>query len=178
MISDILINIIRFFLLIFLQVLVLDQLEISGPVNGYFNAYLYILFILMLPVNINKLFLLFLSFITGLTIDLFTGTPGMHAAASLVIAFLRPSFLHVIAPREGYESTVRLTMQGMGGSTFLVYAGVLTFVHHLCLLLIEAFNFLNFFDLLLRVLTCSVFTMVLIVMSQILSQRSKGGAES
>jgi hypothetical protein len=69
-------------------------------------------------------------------------------------------------------------MQGMGGSTFLVYAGVITFVHHLCLLLIEAFNFLNFFDLLLRVLTCSVFTMVLIVMSQILSQRSKGGAES
>ena len=175
MISDVILNIVRFFLLIFLQVLVLDQIEISGPVNGYFNAYLYILFILMLPVNINKLFLLVLSFLCGLTIDLFTGTLGMHASASLVIALLRPSFLHVIAPREGYESTIRLTMQGMGASTFLVYAGVITFVHHLSLLLIEAFNFLNFFDLILRVLTCSVFTMVLIVMSQILSQRNKGG---
>jgi len=175
MISDVILNIVRFFLLIFLQVFVLDQIEISGPVNGYFNAYLYILFILMLPVNINKLFLLVLSFLCGLTIDLFTGTLGMHASASLVIALLRPSFLHVIAPREGYESTIRLTMQGMGASTFLVYAGVMTLVHHLSLLLIEAFNFLNFFDLILRVLTCSVFTMVLIVMSQILSQRNKGG---
>jgi rod shape-determining protein MreD len=178
MISDILINIVRFFLIIFLQVLVLDQLEISGPVNGYFNAYLYILFILMLPVNINKLLLLFLSFVTGLTIDFFSGTLGMHASASLVIAFIRPAFLHVVAPREGYESTIRLTMQGMGGSTFLVYAGAMTVVHHLSLLLIEAFNFLNFFDLLLRVITCSVFTMLLIVMSQVLSQRSKGGGES
>jgi rod shape-determining protein MreD len=175
MISDVILNIVRFFLLIFLQVLVLDQIEISGPVNGYFNAYLYILFILMLPVNINKLFLLVLSFLCGITIDLFTGTLGMHASASLVIALMRPSFLHVIAPREGYESTIRLTMQGMGASTFLIYAGVMTFVHHLSLLLIEAFNFLNFFDLILRVLTCSVFTMVLIVMSQILSQRNKGG---
>lgn len=178
MISELLINILRFFLLIFLQVLVLDQLEISGPVNGYFNAYLYILFILMLPVNINKLLLLIISFITGLTIDLFAGTYGMHASACLVIAFIRPAFLHVIAPREGYESTIRLTMQGMGVSTFLVYAGVMTAVHHLSLLLIEAFNFLNFFDLILRVITCSVFTMVLIVMSQVLSQRSKGGVES
>jgi hypothetical protein len=61
----------------------------------------------------------------------------------------------------------------MGGSTFLVYAGVLTFVHHLSLFILEAFNFLNFFDLLLRVITCSIFTMLLIVMSQVLSQRSK-----
>jgi hypothetical protein len=67
-------------------------------------------------------------------------------------------------------------MQGMGGSNFLVYAGVLTFVHHFTLLLIEAFNFLNFFDLLLRTVTCSAFTMVLIVMSQVLMQRNREAA--
>lgn len=173
MISDIIINFFRFFLLIFVQVLVLDQLEISGPVNGYFNAYLYILFLLMLPVNINRLLLLLLCFITGLSVDMFTGTAGMHASACLILGFIRPGFLNLIAPREGYESTLRLTMQGMGGSTFLVYAGVLTFIHHFSLFLLEAFNFLNFFDLLLRVITCSMFTMLLIVMSQVLSQRSK-----
>ncbi len=173
MISELFANFFRFILLLFVQVLVLDQIEISGPVNGYFNAYLYILFLLMLPVNINRLLLLLLCFITGISIDMFTGTAGMHASACLILGLIRPGFLNLIAPREGYESTLRLTIQSMGGSTFLVYAGVLTFVHHLSLFILEAFNFLNFFDLLLRVITCSIFTMLLIVMSQVLSQRSK-----
>ena len=176
MFSDILINAFRFFLMLFVQVLVLDQLEISGPINGYFNAYLYILFILMLPINTEKFLFLTLCFLMGFTVDLFNGTLGMHASACLVIGFIRPAFLNVIAPREGYEATLRLTMQGMGGSNFLVYAGVLTFVHHFTLLLIEAFNFLNFFDLLLRAVTCSAFTMVLIVMSQVLMQRNREAA--
>ena len=173
MIADVFVNLFRFILLMFVQVLVLNQIEISGYLNGYLNAYLYIIFLLMLPVNINRMLLLLLSFITGLTIDIFSGTAGMHASACLFIGFIRPGFLNVIAPREGYESTLRLTMQGMGSSTFLIYTGVLTFVHHLVLYLIEAFNFLNFFNLLLHVITCSIFTMLLIVMSQIISQRSR-----
>ena len=173
MIGDILLNIIRFILLVFIQVLVLNQIEIGGVVNGYFNAYLYILFLLMLPVNINKILLLFLCFITGLTIDIFSGTAGMHASACLFIGFVRPSFLNLIAPREGYETTLRLTIQGMGGSTFMVYASVITFLHHLVLFLLEAFNFLHFFDLLLHVITCSFLTIALIVLSQILSQRRR-----
>jgi len=173
MIADIIVNLFRFILLMFVQVLVLNQIEISGYLNGYLNAYLYIVFLLMLPVNINRMLLLLLCFITGLTIDLFSGTAGMHASACLFIGFIRPGFLNVIAPREGYESTIRLTMQGMGASTFLIYTGVLTFVHHLVLFLIESFTFLNFFNLLLHVITCSFFTMLLIVMSQILSQRNR-----
>ena len=133
MIADIIVNLFRFILLVFVQVLVLNQIEISGYLNGYLNAYLYIVFLLMLPVNINRMLLLLLCFITGLTIDLFSGTAGMHASACLFIGFIRPGFLNVIAPREGYESTLRLTMQGMGASTFLIYTGVLTFVHHLVL---------------------------------------------
>jgi rod shape-determining protein MreD len=173
MLSEIFIQFFRYLVLVFVQVLVLDQIEISGPVNGYFNAYLYILFIFMLPVNINRLLLLFLSFISGLSIDMFTGTAGMHASACLVVGFVRPSFLNLLAPREGYESTLRLSMQGMGASTFLVYTSVMTLLHHFVLYMLEAFTFLNFFDLLLRVISSSIFTMLLIVFSQILTQRSR-----
>lgn len=86
--------------------LVLNKIEIGGILNGYFNPFLYIMFILMLPVNINKVLLLFIAFLTGLTIDIFSGTPGMHASACLVLAFIRPGFLNLIAPREGYETTL------------------------------------------------------------------------
>jgi rod shape-determining protein MreD len=173
MIGEILINFFRFFLIIFIQVLVLNQIEIGGPINGYFNPYLYVLFLLMLPVNINKPLLLLVSFITGLSIDLFSGTAGMHASACLFIGFIRPYFLNLIAPREGYETTLRLNMQGMGASTFLVYALVLVLIHHLVLFFIESFSFLNFLDLLLHVLTCSIATLLLIVLSQLLTQKNR-----
>jgi rod shape-determining protein MreD len=155
---------------------VLNKIEIGGVLNGYFNPFLYILFLLMLPVNINKVLLLFLAFFTGLIIDIFSGTPGMHAAACLVLAFIRPGFLNLIAPREGYESTLKLTIQGMGVSTFIVYAGICTLVHHAILFFIEAFNFLNFFDLILRVFTNSLSSFALIMLSQLLSQRTKESA--
>ena len=173
MIGDIILNFFRFFLLIFIQVLVLNQIELGGAINGYLNPYLYILFILMLPVNINKSLLLFICFLTGLSVDLFSGTSGMHASACLFIGLIRPSFLNLIAPREGYETTLILNMQGMGASNFLVYASVLVIIHHLVLFLIESFSFLNFFDLLLHVLTCSITTLLLIVLSQILTQKNR-----
>jgi rod shape-determining protein MreD len=173
MIGEIIINFFRFLLLLFIQVLVLNQIEIGGAVNGYLNPYLYILFILMLPVTINKTLLLFICFITGLSVDLFSDTAGMHASACLFIGFIRPAFLNLIAPREGYETTLRLNIQGMGSSTFLVYASVLVLVHHFILFLIESFSFLNFFDLLLHVITCSITTLILIVLSQILTQKNR-----
>jgi rod shape-determining protein MreD len=173
MLSELFLHIFRFFLLIFIQVLVLNKIEIGGMLNGYFNPFLYILFLLMLPVNINKVLLLFIAFITGLSIDIFSGTPGMHASACLVLAFIRPGFLNLIAPREGYETTLRLNIQGMGMSTFILYAGVCTLIHHLVLFFMEAFNFIGFFDLLLRTLTNSLASFALIMLSQVLSQRSK-----
>jgi len=173
MLSDFFLHIFRFVLLVFIQVLVLNKIEIGGALNGYFNPFLYILFLLMLPVNIHKVLLLFIAFLTGLTIDIFSGTPGMHASACLVMAFIRPGFLNLIAPREGYETTLRLNIQGMGVSTFIVYAGVCTLIHHTVLFFIEAFTFIGFLDLLLRIFTNSLSTFALIMMSQILSQRAK-----
>ncbi|MFM2285021.1 MAG: hypothetical protein RLZZ543_518, partial [Bacteroidota bacterium] len=61
----------------------------------------------------------------------------------------------------------------MGSSTFLIYASTLIFIHHLVLFLVEAFSFLNFFELLLRVITCSISTLLLTVLSQFLTQRNR-----
>lgn len=173
MFADILVHIIRFFLLAFVQVLVLNKIEVGEPFNGYFNPYLYILFLLMLPVNINKILLLVLSFLTGLTIDMFGSTAGMHASACLFIGFIRPSFLNLIAPREGYEVTLRLNIQGMGAATFLLYAAVLTLIHHTVLFMIEAFSFLHFGDLLLRIFSNGASTLLLVILSQVLTRRNR-----
>lgn len=173
MLNDIFVNIIRFFLLIFIQILVLNKLELGGPLNAYFNPNLYILFILMLPVYINRILLLIIALLTGLAVDMFMGTAGMHGSACLLLGFIRPGFINLIAPREGYETTLRLNIQGMGVYTFIFYIGVSTLAHHALLFLIEAFNFLHFWDLILRILTNSIATILLILLSQFLTQRQK-----
>jgi len=78
-----------FILLIMAQVLVFNNIQFSG----YVNPYVYIMFILLLPVDIPAWLLLLLSFATGLIIDFFSGTPGMHTSATLTAGFVRPYVL-------------------------------------------------------------------------------------
>src|SRR6056297_975075 len=92
-------NIVRFIVLVLIQVLVMDNVLLGG----YMNPYFYILFILLMPFETPRWLLLILGFFTGLTIDLFANTIGMHTAATVFMAFIRPAILSTFAPRDGYE---------------------------------------------------------------------------
>src|SRR6056297_4336346 len=91
--------IISFILLLTLQILVLNNIQLSG----FINPYLYVLFILILPFETPKWMLLLLAFILGMVVDLFSHTPGMHTSATVFMAFLRPYVLEFFSPRDGYE---------------------------------------------------------------------------
>jgi rod shape-determining protein MreD len=150
--------------LVLLQVLVLNNIEFSG----YVNPYLHILFILALPFETPNWVLLVLAFLLGFIIDLFSNTFGMHTFASVLMAFTRPYLLKVIAPREGYESGSRPGANYFGFEWFIKYSLILVLVHHFSLFYIEAFKFQLFFSTLLRALLSTVFTMILIVLTQLL----------
>jgi rod shape-determining protein MreD len=160
-------NIIRFILLVPIQVLVLDNINLGG----YINPYLYVLFILMLPFEIPGWALLFLSFMTGLTIDMFSGTPGMHAAASTLIAYLRPMVARRVGDNREIEPGMQPSIMSMGFSWFFMYSLILVFVHHFALFLIEVFRFSGIFSILLRTLYSTLFTLTLIILVQYLFGR-------
>ena len=92
-------NIIRFIVLILVQVLVLNNMNLGG----YLNPYIYVLFLLLLPANINRSLLLIIAFITGLTIDYFANTLGLHAAASVFLAFLRPGTINLLFRNQAWS---------------------------------------------------------------------------
>ena len=92
-------NIIRFLILILFQVLVLDNILL----NGYLNPYFYVLFIILMPFETPRWLLLISGFLLGLSVDLFENTLGMHAAATVFMALVRPWVLSIFAPRDGYE---------------------------------------------------------------------------
>jgi len=170
MIVKIIQNIIRFLFLVLLQVLVLNHIQWSG----FINPYVYILFILLLPYETPKWLLLVSGLILGLTIDMFGNTSGMHAAATVLMAFARPRILKLVAPRDGYESETKLTPFVMGFKWFITYVSVSVLLHHTAYFFIEAFRFSEFFFTFFKAILNSIITILLIIFGQyIFSKRSK-----
>lgn len=155
-------NIFRLIVLVLVQILILNNIQLSGYIVPHF----YILFILLLPFETPRWLLLVSAFALGISVDLFTHTPGMHAAATVFMAFLRPWILRMSAPRDGYEPGSFPRVYYYGFQWFLRYTVILVLAHHLVLFYIEVFRFAEFLSTLLRVLMSSLFSVILIMLSQ------------
>ncbi len=169
MINEVIRNILRFLFLVLLQVLILNNIQLSG----YLNPFLYVLFILMLPFQTPKWLVLVLAFVLGISVDMFSDTGGLHAASSVLMAFLRQPILKLISPREGYDVMQKPTIQQFGFGWFFSYAGILVFVHHLFLFYMEVFHFAEFFSTFFRVILSSIFTLTLVFISQFFFSKHK-----
>lgn len=151
-----------FIVSVLLQVLLFNNILIFRIIAPFF----YILFIILLPFYTPRALLLFLSFALGLTVDIFTNTPGVHASACLLAGFLRPGVLQLITSRETLESVNAPRVESMGFQWFAGYTTFLVLIHHFFLFFIEAFTFEGFLITLLRVILSSVLSVVLILLSQ------------
>lgn len=144
------------------QVIILNNIQL----HGYINPYLYVLFILLLPVKFSRVGTLLLALGMGLTIDMFTDTAGMHAMATVFMGYCRPLILKTFAPRDGYEADAIPDIKEMGLQWFLLYCFLLVLIHHFALFYIEIFRFAEFFITLLRVALSTIVTVFLIIIIQ------------
>jgi rod shape-determining protein MreD len=154
----------RFIVAAGLQVFVLNNLEISGLINPFF----YVVFLLLLPFDTSKGLLIFLAFLLGITIDIFSQTLGIHAGASVLLAFLRPYVLEFLLPRENMEPNTSPSLHVLGFPDFIKYVLILVLFHHLFLFFIEVFRFSDSIFTLLRTFISTVFSSLLIVISQLI----------
>ena len=155
-------NIVRFIVVIIFQVMVMDNVMI----NGYMVPYLYLLFILLMPFETPRWMQLLSGFALGMGIDLFENTPGMHTAATVLVAFIRPYLLDLLAPRDGYEPETFPRIHYYGFVWFLKYTFIIVVIHHFMLFYLEVFQLKDFFSTLLRVILSSVLSASTIVLSQ------------
>ncbi len=162
MINSLLRYIFAFVVIVLAQVLILDNIQISR----YAVPFLYVLFLLILPFETPGWLLLLLGFLLGLTIDLFEHTYGLHTAATVFAAWLRPGVLKIFSPRDGYMSNTRPGTTDYGAAWFLKYASLIIFAHHFFLFYFEVFTFRHFFSTLWRVIVSTVFTLLLVILSQ------------
>ncbi len=155
-------NIVRFIVVVLFQVLVMDNVMISG----YMVPYVYLLFILLMPFETPSWMVLLSGFILGFGIDLFEHTLGMHTAATVLIAFARPYILSLLAPRDGYEPDTFPRIHYYGFLWFFKYTLFLVFLHHFVLFYLEVFQLKYFLSTLLRVILSSALSASTIVLSQ------------
>ena len=169
--SDLIRNAIRYVLFILVQVFVLFQIE---PLHRFIVPYLYFLYILWLPFNMPRMSLLLLSFIYGLTLDYFTQTPGLHAAACVLIAYIRPFIVNILIPQEGADQNYKSPSPvSMGWAPYAVYVIVLTFIHHFYLVLLEWLEFGTFLYFIGKVLATSGVSLLLILITELLFFRKE-----
>ena len=153
-------QIIRFVVLVLLQVLVINHIRLGG----YVHPYIYLIFIMLLPFSTPKWQLLVLGFALGLTIDLFTGTPGLHAGATTLMAFCRPSIIKLVSGNQKFENITEPNLGQLGGIWFFRYALCMVLIHHFALFFLESFSFSLMGQVLLRILLSVPVSIFLIMM--------------
>ncbi|MBP9793029.1 MAG: rod shape-determining protein MreD [Flavobacterium sp.] len=152
--SAVLFNIVRFVLLIAAQVVIFNNIDLFG----FVNPYPYILFILLYPVNSNRAGLLIASFFLGLTIDMFENSGGVHAAACLILANLRPTFFKFAFGLSYEYQTIKINERLSPERFTFIFISILT--HHLVLFLLEFFKFSFLLEALWRTILSALFTLI------------------
>ena len=167
--SDLIRNIIRFALFILLQVYLLNKIPF---LHQFIAPYLYYLFILWLPFSISRMGLLVVGFITGITLDFFMMTPGLHAAACVLIAYLRPFIINVLAPKDAAGFSYREpSPKAMGWTPYLIYVFILTLFHHGYMVLLEWLSFGSILHFFIKVIATTGISMLLIITAELLFPR-------
>lgn len=154
---------IMFVSLVLAQVLIFNQVQFGG----FFNPYVYILFVILLPLSTPRYLVLIMAFALGFIIDVFSNSLGVHSAATVFIAYMRPLVIRIISNREDDKSDYPGLHQNKL-IWFVSYVAFMVLLHHLLLFYLEVYTFANFLNTLFRVVLSSLFSIIVIVLSQFL----------
>ena len=160
--------IIRFVIAVLIQVLVCKQIVFFTDDFIYGTVIFYPIFILLLPLRFSKSLILLLAFLAGITVDIFYDSLGVHAAASVVTAFVRPMVLKILEPDSGYSINSIPSKYYFGIVWFMQYAASLLAIHLLVYFSLEAFSFVFLKGILLKTLVTFGLSYIIIVIHQML----------
>ena len=169
--NNLLKNTARFILFLLVQIVILNEVP---PIHQFITPYIYFLFLLWLPFGTSRISTTFLGFIFGYSLDIFTKTPGLHAAACGLMGYLRPIILNLLLSQEASEEVSKEpSIATMGWGPYAFYAFSLTFIHHFYLVLLEWLQFGNFGYFIGKVFFTSIISLLLIFSVELIMNRRK-----
>lgn len=144
-------------ILVLIQVLILDDITLFG----YATPFLYSYLLLKLDANLSRYSLLIWGFFLGLAVDLFLNTPGVNAGATTLLAFMRPTILKLYMPRDAAEDLIP-GVKSMDTGPFLRYVITAVSIHITVLNLLLSFSLAYPLDMFIRIVSSTLFTSLII----------------
>lgn len=157
----------KFIALVLLQALICNNINLFG----FINPYIYLIFILTYPSKNNRVSFIFLAFLLGFCVDIFSDSGGVHAAASVFTAFIRPAFLKTSFGTLYEHQTIKYGNAEFG--SLLLYISMVVVSHHLVLFSMEIFSPYGLLDILKNTLLSGIFTILLSLIIIILFENKK-----
>lgn len=158
-------NIIRLAVMALIQVILLKRVYFGWENFNYFSFIIYPLAILLLPIKTPKIALILIGFLLGISVDLFYDSPGVHASATVFLAFCRPYILKMLEPRGGFPTQeTGPTRHRFGTNWFLTYCAIGLFLHFIIYFSMEVFTYVYFFEIILKTICSFVVSYICILL--------------
>lgn len=161
-------NAIRFIALIFLQVLVLNHVNIFGHINPM----VYIVWVFLFPVRKKRSLFLILSFLLGISIDFFSDSGGINAFAITFIAYLRLPVLKAILRKSDLDY-VQFNLRAISFNKAFLFISTLTIIHHFIVFSLEYFSFNALLSIISNTILTSIFTIFISILGIVLFTKKK-----
>ncbi len=160
---------ILFIVAIFLQVLIFKRINLSFGDFDYFHFIIFPIIIISLPLKTPRSLVIIIGFLSGICIDMFYDSPGIHASAAVFVAFIRPIILRFLEPYEGYKIDLNPTLKNMGFNWYLPYISSMLFIYMFFYFSVEAFSFVYYFDILMRTIFSFIASVIILLIYEIIA---------
>ncbi len=148
---------------LFLQVLLLKDVQIPVFDRYTLAIIIYPIIIIFLPLEARRSLVILGAFVVGLIIDLFYDTLGVHTATMVLTGFLRTPILQLIEPRQGYRHGSDLSVKNYGLGWVAIYVAIMLFIHILTFFCIDAFTFVFFLKILVSTILTFLVSYIIII---------------
>ena len=157
---------VRYIIVMLLQVLLFDQLQLWGVCHPY----IYILCLLMMPINLPNIVEMLVGALVGLVMDVFCNSLGVHMAACILIMFIRPYLVGSIV-NDKDRLKEQMSLRAIGMEQLFRYVLTMVLIHHLTVFLLAAWSWQHMGFVLLETIVSGIITTVVIIGYNILKYR-------
>lgn len=153
--------------LVLLQVLFLNRINLFGYVTPLF----YIWMIARFDSSMSRTSILLWAFFLGLSIDIFSGTPGLNAAAATLLAMFQPGIVKLFVPLDRHDVLLPCSAS-MGGRQFAGYLLLITALHHTVYFILLSIPLGDWTVLVLKVVFSTLLTFLFMLVAESVTGRS------
>lgn len=140
-----------------IQVLIINHLQFLGICHPY----IFIMFLIMMPITLPHSIEMILAMGVGLVMDLFCNSLGVHMAACVLISYLRRLIIgNLVMDMNRLKGEIN---SHSIGSTFIKYALIIIILYHMMVVLLSAWSFAHVGLNVLQILLSSLLSGLMII---------------